>query len=163
MNRQSLVIGGIALLIVAAGVTSILVSTRKNRVELRGEVLKVRTHQMDPEHTIALIDLRITNPSTQQFVVSEVEVFVEEPGGRSTPTDLFAETDIKRVIAYYPMLGEKFTPGLLRRDKINSGESTDRSTAVSAPMTDARLGERTAFRIVVHDVDGATTEIREKR
>jgi hypothetical protein len=38
-----------------------------------------------------------------------------------------------------------------------------RSMAVSAPMMDARLGERTAFRIVVHDVDGATTEIREKR
>jgi hypothetical protein len=163
MSRHSLIIGVVALLIVAGAVTSILVSTRKNRVELHGDVLKVRTHQMDPEHTIALIDLRISNPSTQQFVVSEVEVFVDESGGKSTPTDLFAETDIKRVIAYYPMLGEKFTPGLLRRDKIGSGESTDRSIAVSAPMTDERLGGRAAFRIVVHDVDGETTEIREKR
>jgi hypothetical protein len=132
-------------------------------VELTGEVLKVRTHQMDPEHTIALLDLRIHNPSTQQFVVREVEVFVEEPDGKSTPADLFAETDIKRVLAYYPMLGEKFTPGLLRRDQIGSGETTDRSIAVSAPMTDGRLAERKGFRIVVHDVDGPVTEIREKR
>jgi hypothetical protein len=163
MNRQTLIIGGIALLIVAAAVSTILITTRKNRVELTGEVLKVRTHQMDPEHTIALLDLRIKNPSTQRFVVRQVEVFVEEPDGKSTPTDLFAESDIKRVIAYYPMLGDKYTPGLLRRDRIASGETTDRSIAVSVPMTDARLGARKGFRVVVHDVDGPVTEIREKR
>jgi hypothetical protein len=163
MNRQSVIIGGIALLIVALGVSSILISTRKNRVELTGEILKVRTHQMDPEHTIALIDLRVNNPSTQQFVVRELEVFVEEPDGKSAPADLFAESDIRRVLDYYPMLGEKFTPGLLRRDRINPGETTDRSFAVSAPMTDERLAGRKGFRLVVHDVDGAVTEIMEKR
>jgi hypothetical protein len=163
MNRQSLIIGGIALLIVAAAVSTILITTRKNRVELTGEVLKVRTHQMDPEHTIALIDMRVRNPSTQQFVVRDVEVFVDEPDGKSTPTDLFAESDIKRVLAYYPMLGEKYTPGLLRRDAIASGETTDRSIAVSAPMRDIRLADRNRFRIVIHDVDGAVTEIVENR
>ena len=163
MNKQSVIIGAIALGVVALAVSSILVTTRKNRVELTGEVLKVRTHQMDPEHTVVLIDTRIHNPSTQQFVVREVEVFVEEPDGKRTPADIFAEPDIKRVVDYYKTLGTKENPGLLRRDKINPGETVDKTIAVSAPMTDQRFGQRKALRIVVHDVDRKTTEIVETR
>ena len=147
----------------AAAVTSILVTTRKNRVELSGEILKVRTHQIDPEHTIVLIDARIHNPSTQQFVVREVEVFVEEQDGKRTATDIFAETDIKRVVDYYKTLGTKDNPGLLRKDRINSGTSTDRTIAVSAPMTDERFNERKALRLIVHDVDRKQTELVETR
>ena len=163
MNKHSILIGAIALALVAAAVSSILLTTRKNRVELTGEVLKVRTHQIDPEHTIVLIDARIHNPSTQQFVVREVEVFVDEKDGRKTATDIFAETDIKRVVDYYKTLGTKDNPGLLRKDKINSGTSTDRTIAVSAPMTDQRFSERKALRLIVHDVDGKQTEIVETR
>ena len=163
MNKQSILIGAIALALVAAAVSTILVTTRKNRVELSGEVLKVRTHQIDPEHTIVLIDARIHNPSTQQFVVREVEVFVEEKDGKKTATDIFAESDIKRVVDYYKALGTKDNPGLLRKDRINSGTSTDRTIAVSAPMTDQRFGERKAIRLIVHDVDRKQTEIVETR
>jgi hypothetical protein len=163
MNKQSVLVGAIALALVAIAVSSVLVTTRKNRLELSGDVLKVRTHQMDPEHTIVLIDVRVHNPSTQQFVVREVEVFVEEPGGKSTPAELFSEIDIQRVIDYYKMLGTKDNPGLLRRDKLNPGATTDRTIAVSAPMTDERFGQRRALRIRVHDVDRKTTEIVEER
>lgn len=163
MNKQSIVIGAIALALVAAVVSSILLTTRKNRVELSGEILKVRTHQIDPEHTIVLIDARIHNPSTQQFVVREVEVSVEDSDGKRTAADVFAETDIKRVVDYYKTLGTKDNPGLLRKDKINTGTSTDRTIAVSAPMTDERFSRRRALRLVVHDVDGKQTEIVETR
>jgi hypothetical protein len=163
MNRQAMVTGGIALLIVAAVVSGILLSTRHNRLELTGEVLKVRSHQVDPEHTIVLVDMRVTNPSAQQFVVRDVEAFIEESDGKSTPAELFAEADIQRALGYYRVLGQKYNPGLLRKDKINSGESTDRSIAFSAPMTDNRFASRKAIRIVVHDVDRKSTELREKR
>lgn len=155
--------GGIALLIVVAAVSGILLSTRKNRLELNGDVLKVRSYQMDPEHTIVLVDMRVANPSTQQFVVREVEAFIEEAEGKSTPADIFAEPDIQRILAYYPVLGEKFNRGLLRQDKINPGETTDRCIAFSAPMTDERFAARMAVKFVVHDVDRKSTEIREKR
>jgi hypothetical protein len=163
MNRQSMVAALIALVLVAAAVGTILYSTRENRVRLEGEVLKVRSHQMDSEHTIALIDVRLKNPSTQQFVVREIEVFVEEPDGKSTASTLFAEGDARRVIDYYKQLGKKHTPGLLRKDMLGSGETTDRSFAISAPMPDERLAQRKAIRIVIRDVDGATTEILERR
>lgn len=161
MNRQTLATTMIALLAVVLVVGGILLATRKHRVELTGEILKVRSHQMDPEHTIALIDLRVENPSTQQFVVQEVAVFVDEPDGNSASADVFAESDIQRVIDYYPTLGKKYSPGLLRRDQINPGQTSDRSIAISAPMTDERLAQRKALRIVIHDVDGATTRITE--
>lgn len=163
MNKQSVLVGAIALVVVAVAVSTVLLTTRKNRVELSGEVLKVRTHQIDAEHTVVLIDARVHNPSTQQFVVREVEVFVEEPDGKSTPTEMYSEIDIRRVVDYYKLLGTKDNPGLLRRDKINSGSTTDRTIAVSAPMTDDRFGKRKGLRIVVHDLDRKTTEIRETR
>jgi hypothetical protein len=96
-------------------------------------------------------------------VVSEVEVFVEEKDGKRTATDIFAETDIKRVVDYYKTLGTKENPGLLRKDRINSGTSTDRTIAVSAPMTDERFNERKALRLIVHDVDRKQTELVEIR
>ncbi|MBC8167899.1 MAG: hypothetical protein H7Y20_18780 [Bryobacteraceae bacterium] len=163
MNKQILAAGGIAVLIVGAAISGILFSTRNNRVDLSGEVLKVRSHQMDAEHTVTLVDMRIHNPSTQQFVVSEVEVFVEDADGKSAVAEIFAEPDAKRIAEYYPMLGGKDNPGLIRKTKIDSGKTTDYTIAVSAPMTDDRLAQRKRVRIVIHDVDGPVASILEKR
>jgi hypothetical protein len=163
VSKQALSAVALGLVVVAALIGWMLQSTRKNRVELTGEVLKVRTHQMDPEHTIALIDLRIKNPSTQQFMVRDVRVFIDDSEGKSTSADVFSESDIRRVIDYYPNLGKKYTPGLLRRDRIRSGETTDRSIAFNAPMTDERFAGRKAVRLVIADADGAKTEVVEKR
>jgi hypothetical protein len=163
MNKQVLLPVFLGLALVVVVVTGVLVVTRKNRVELTGEVLKLRSYQTAPERTLGLVDLRVHNPSTQQFVVNEVEIIVEEPDGKDTPTEIFSETDAQRTIAYYTAIGKKYTPGLLRRDRINSGQAVDRSILFSAPMSDERLQKRRALRIVVHDVDGATTQIVEKR
>lgn len=119
MSRQALVAGCIALLIVAGAVSAILYSTRNVALRLQGEVLKVRSHQIENERTIALVDVRLTNPSDQQLVVKEVTVDVEQSDGRSVLADLFTEEEIARVLAYYPVLGRKDNQGLIRRDKIN--------------------------------------------
>lgn len=163
MNRQALTAGIIAVLAVTALVGGILFSTRNNRVDLTGEVLKVRSHQMDADHTIVLLDVRLRNPSTQQFLVKEVEVLVEEPGGKTTPAEIFADADVQRVLDYYPVLGQKYNPGLVRRDKIDAGKSVDRTISMSVPMTDERLGQRSRMQIVIHDSDGPTAKITERK
>jgi len=163
VNRQTLLIGGIAVLVVAVAIGLILVSTRKNRVELAGDILKVRTFQMDPEHTLALIDVRLHNPSTQQFMVRDVEVIADTADGKPVPAELFAESDVQRVLDYYPMLGKKYNPGLLRRDRINSQQTVDRTVSVSFPATDEQLARRKRIHLIVHDADGATTELTEHR
>ena len=162
MNRQSLVAGALGIVVLAVAVVAVLYKTKDNRVRVEGQILKVRSHQPDSERTIALVDFRLHNASADSLVVQEVEVFLDEQSA-STPAVLFAESDLRRTLPYYPTLGEKHTSGLLRRDRIPSGESTDRSLGFSVPLTDDRFSQRKAVRIVIHDVDGATAEIIEKR
>lgn len=163
MSQQSLMAIGIASVLVAAVVGGIVVSTRKHRVELTGDVLKVRSHPRDPEHTVALLDFRVHNPSTRQFMVHQIEVFVEEADGKSTPAEVFSEIDAGRVIDYYRVLGKKHNPGLVFRDRVDSGQTLDRSILISVPMSDERLQARKGLRIVVYDTDGSKTEIVEQR
>jgi hypothetical protein len=163
MSKQGLLAVLIGLAVVAAVVSGILATTRKNRVELTGEVLKVRSHQVDPEHTLTLIDFRVHNPSTQQFVVRDMEVHVEGPDGRSVSGELFSEADLNTAVGYYKTLGQRYNPGMKRRDRLNSGATTDRSIGVSLPITDDQLQARKSLRLTIHDVDGPTVEIHEKR
>ena len=76
--REKLIPALIAVAIVTALVAGILYSTRHNAVEVKGRVLKVRTHSPETGSTIVLVDLRVENPSVQQFVVRDVSVKMED-------------------------------------------------------------------------------------
>ncbi|MBC8165721.1 MAG: hypothetical protein H7Y20_07605 [Bryobacteraceae bacterium] len=163
MNKQSLVAAVIAVVAVAAVVGGILFTSHSNRLTLNGQVLKVRSHQIDSEHTLVLIDLRLTNPSSQQLLVSDAEAFLDEADGSSKTLEIFAESDAARMLDYYKTLGTKANIGLIRRDKINAGQTVDRTIAASAPMTEERVLSRKRFRFIVHDADGITAEVAETR
>jgi predicted short-subunit dehydrogenase-like oxidoreductase (DUF2520 family) len=162
VDSRHVVAGVIAVLIVGAVVGGILFSTRQNRVELTGSVLRVRSHAVDNENTIVLADIRVSNPSTQQFVVKEVQVLLEEHQGSPIPGDTFSETDAQRLFTYYPVLGKKYNPNLMIRQKINPGETMDRMISVRFSGSEDRVQKRKGLRIVVTDADGAKTEIVEK-
>ena len=162
MNKQVVVAGSIAVLLVAAVVSSILFSTRHNRVELNGTLLRVRTQAIDADNTVVLADIRITNPSTQQFVVEDVQVLLEPQSGDPIPGDTFSETDAQRLFTYYPVLGKKYNPNLMIRQKINPGQAIDRMISVRFPGSEEQVQKRKALRIIVRDIDGAKTEIVEK-
>ena len=162
MSKQTTIAAIIAMFVVAAVIGGILVSTRKNKVELNGSVLRVRSHSVDSENTIVFADIRVSNPSTQQFVVQEVEVFLESAEGERLTGDTFSETDAQRIFTFYPVLGKKHNPNLMIRQKVNPGESIDRMISVRFGANEDRVGKRKALRIVVTDVDGAKTEIAEK-
>jgi hypothetical protein len=163
MNRQTIIIGAIALAVVAAAIGAILYSTRGNRVEVTGEILKVRSHQIDPASTIVAIDFRVTNPSTQQFVVREVEVFLDQKEGKQLQGDIFSEIDAQRMFDYYKVLGPKHNTTLIRREKLNSGQSMDRMIAARVEASDQTVAERKAIRLLIHDIDGPKSEIVETR
>ena len=59
MNRQNVVAGAIAVILVAAAVGAILYSTKGSQVHLAGSLLRVRTHAVDAENTVLLADVRI--------------------------------------------------------------------------------------------------------
>jgi len=163
VNKQVVIAGAIALAIASAIVGGILFSTRHNKVEVRAEVLKVRSHQIDTASTIVAVDFRINNPSTQQFVVREVEVFMDTKDGKSLKGDVFAEIDAQRMFDYYKVLGAKYNPTLVRREKIDSGQAIDRMILVKFDASDAQVQARKALRLVVHDIDGPKSEVIEVR
>ncbi|HET8547715.1 MAG TPA: hypothetical protein VFL57_06925, partial [Bryobacteraceae bacterium] len=93
MNRQTVVVALVALLVVGGAVGMILWSTRKNVVAVTGEITRVRTHETDPENSIAIIDLKITNPGGQYFGVRDVEVKLETADGKTPESMVVAEVD----------------------------------------------------------------------
>lgn len=163
MNRQTLVAPILAIVIVGGLAGGILYWTRNNHLELTGQVLKVRSHMVDPQNTMVAIDFRVTNPSTNQFVVRAVEVFIEDKDGKPLDSNIFPEVDARRLFTYYPVLGKKFNQTLVIKDKIDPGQTLDRMIAVGVPITDAALQERTGLRIEIEDLDGSKSVIREER
>jgi hypothetical protein len=85
VNRQTAVAIAIGLVVVAWLSGLLLQTTRKHRVELTGSVLRIRSHSVDPETTVVFADIRVSNPSTQQFVVKEVDVYMDDRRARPSP------------------------------------------------------------------------------
>ena len=142
MNKQAVIIALIALAIVSAVVGGILFSTRHNKVEVTADILKVRSHQIDPGSTIVAVDFRVNNPSTQQFLVREVEVFLDTGDGKSIPGDIFSEIDATRMFEYYKVLGPKHNKTLIRRERLDSGQSVDRMIAARFDASDEAVQGR---------------------
>ena len=163
MNRQTLIAGLIGLLVVGGLVTGALYYTRRNRVEVKGDVLKVRMHALDGSATAVVMDLRVVNPSVNEFVVREVTVEFIGSDGKGSDAPVFSEIDAQRLFDYYPMLGKKYNPSLMIRDKLQPNESMDRMIAVRVAAPEALVERRKDLRITVEDVDGTRSVIREKR
>jgi hypothetical protein len=137
--------------------------TRNNHLDLKGEVLKVRSYSIDQDYTVAVIDFRVTNPSNNQFVVKDIDVTLDTREGKTLDGAVFSEIDARRLFEYYKVLGTKFNPTLIVRDKVEPGQTLDKMLAVRFTSTDADVQSRKAIHISIHDVDGAVSEIVERR
>lgn len=161
MGKQTVVAGLIGLVIVAAIVGGILFSTRHNRVELTAKFLQVRAHQIDDDNALVLVDIRVTNPSTQQFVVKEVSAQLEDAGGKTIEGEIASERDAQLVFQYYPVLGKKYNQNLMIRQKINPNETIDRMIVARFPGKETVITTRKNLKFVVTDADRATTTLSE--
>ena len=104
-------------------------------------MLKVRTYPVDADNTVVFADIRVTNPSTQQFVVQDVKVLLEPRPTAILETEIVFETDAQRLFTYYPVLGKKYNPNLMIRQKINSNETIDRMISVRFPGTESKFSK----------------------
>ncbi len=171
MNRGPILPAVIAIVLLGTLVSIGLWSTRKNHLELTGQILKVRTHTIEQEteekqketYTIAALDFRITNPSTQPFQVKNVDVELVTKDGKTLEPAYFSELDAQRMFAFYKVLGTKYNPTLVLRDKIDPDQTMDRMIAVRFKSTQQEVDERKLIKIVIEEVDGQKSEITEKR
>jgi hypothetical protein len=163
VNTRTLAVALVALVIVAAAVVAILWGTRKNVVAVHGEITRVRTHEIDPESSIVIVDLKITNPSGQYFGVRDVEVRLETADGTTPEAMVISDVDAKRLFSYYPVLGPKTAQTLIVSDRIRAGETAERMVAARLPLPAKAVADRKSLRLIVTETDGRRSEILEQR
>lgn len=152
----------IGLAVVAVLVFGVMWVQRGAHVELKGEILKVRTQELDEHSSLAVIDFRFANPADYAFIVRKVDVILEDPNGKQADGMTVSDTDAKRVFEVYPLLGQKYNESLRPRDRIGGRESQDRMIAARFELPAAVLNTRKRLTVRVEDVDGPVSEIREK-
>jgi hypothetical protein len=162
MQKNFAVAFGVGLAIIALAVGGIFLMQRGDRIDLPGKILKVRTAPLDEESSIAVIDFRITNPSDIIFEVRTVTVEMEDNQGKSTMGQTVSEMDAKRLFEALPVLGQKFNPTLLMRERLGSHGSADRMIAARFQVPLATLDGRKRFVVRIEEVDGKSFEYSER-
>ncbi len=162
MQKNFLVAFGIGLAIIALAVGGIFVMQRGDRMQLPGKILKVRTAPLDDDSSIAVIDFRIANPSDILFEVREVTVEMVDSQGKSYLGQSVSEVDAKRLFEGLPVLGPKFNPTLIMRDRIGSHGSADRMIAARFQVPLSLLDGRKRFLVRIEEVDGKVFEYAER-
>jgi vancomycin resistance protein YoaR len=152
----------IGVVVVIAAVASLLYVQRGAHIELRGEILKVRTHELDAASSIAVVDFRFRNPADYPFIVRTVDVSIELKDGRTVEGQVVAEADTERVFQALPLLGQKYNRSLLAKDRVNARESLDRMIAARFEVPVSMLQERRQLSIRIEDVDGPVSTLLEK-
>jgi hypothetical protein len=153
---------GIGIVCIAIAVGAIFYMQRGAHVDVHGKFLKVRTAAIDDNHSLAIVDFRIENPSDYGFKVRTVTVTVEDPGGNPTDGQTASDSAAKQAIEGIPALGAKFNDSLIMNDMIPPKGTWDRMIASSFDMAESKLQSRKRFIVKIEEVDGKVSEISEK-
>ncbi|MGA3261761.1 MAG: hypothetical protein ABSE35_23020 [Bryobacteraceae bacterium] len=162
MSRTLLITFGIGLVVVAIAVWGIVRIGRGGHVELPGTILKVRTAPLDEQSAAAVIDFRVTNPSDYPFQVRGVTVVLESQSGAQIEGATASETDAQQLMAGVPLLGDKYNPSLMVRERVPARTTLDRMIAARFEVPDSQLQARKRFLLRIEEVDGVVQELSEK-
>ena len=161
MSRTLLITFGIGLVVVAIAVWGIVRIGRGGHVELPGTILKVRTAPLDEQSAAAVIDFRVTNPSDYPFQVRGT-VVLESQSGAQIEGATASETDAQQLMAGVPLLGDKYNPSLMVRERVPAHTTLDRMIAARFEVPDSQLQARKRFLLRIEEVDGVVQELSEK-
>lgn len=163
MNKEMLGKAAIGLGLVGIAVAALLYFTRGSYIRLDVQIQKVRLQQLDENSTAIILDFRVTNPADYPFVVRKVDVILVEKDDKILEGTAIAEVDARRLFEYYPAMGPKYNSTLLMRERIARKETLDRMVATRVDMPQSRVEQRKTLRLRIEEVDGAVTEVEEKR
>lgn len=148
---------GLAIVGVALGIGWYLNLSSQARLE--GEILKVRRIGQADGSTAVVIDLRVSNPSSRPFVISDVHVFVEDENGVEHKGMVVSEINARRLFQYYPILGPKYNESLAFKSEIGPRQTVDRMLAVRFEIPADTFDRRRALKVQITEMDGAQSEI----
>jgi len=159
MSKQFLIVFGVALLVVGAAVFFIVYGNRGSHLVLNGKVLKVRTGALSDQDCIAVLDIRLENPSDVPFVVREVEVTLNKQDGSTATAAIIAKTDLHQVFQFNRFLGDQYNDSLSIKDKVPPHSTVDRMVAARFDVPNKDLENAKNLHVSIQDMDGPLFEI----
>jgi len=161
MRKPLLIAMGIGAAVVAIVVAGIVAMQWNAHIEVKGQILKVRTAPLDEHSSVVALDFRFTNPARYAFVVKSVTVTLEDRDGKQYDGATTAEADTERLFEGVPLLGHKYNPSLHGGDRVPAGAAEDRMVAARFELPNERLEGRKRFVLSIEEVDGAVSHIAE--
>ena len=158
MSKRLLIFLAIGLVVAGIAVVLIYYMHVGSHLELKGEIIKIRTGEIDQENSVAVIDFRVDNVSDVQFAVRQIVVTVEHPGGEKTEGEPISRSDIKQLLQYNRLLGQQYNPGLAAGDKIGPREKMDRTIAVRFGIPLDQLDKAKQLQLYIQDANGTEFE-----
>ena len=153
----------IALFIVAVLLALVVWSNRGSQLRLESKILKTRVIPADETSSIAVLEVRIKNPSNVTFVVRDVHSKVILADGTELDGELVAQVDLDRVLEGLKIYGPRYNAVLKAKDSLAGSWQGDRTVVATFPRSAAEIERRRGFVIDVDDVDGALVHWEEAR
>jgi hypothetical protein len=151
----------VGVAVVGAGLFAVLYFNRGSHLELKGEILKVRS-LADGDGAIVFADFRVTNTAAVPFVVNSVKMSMETPDGEVAEAVIFSRLDVQNVTRYLKLLGPQYNDVLTIQDKLPPVQTVDRMAAGRFNFPPRFLQQRKTLRLRIEEVDGVVSEIVEK-
>ena len=158
MSKQFAIFFGIGVVVIAIAVALILSSTKGSHLVLNGKVMKVRTGALSDDDSIAVMDLRMENPSNLAFVVRQVEVTLEKKDGSMADGLVVSKGDLKQLFQYNRFLGDQYNDSLTIKDQIAPHATVDRMLAARFEVKKGDLEAAKAIHVSIQDMDGPLFE-----
>ncbi len=151
----------VGLAVVGAALFGVIYMNRGSHVQLKGEILKVRSLP-DGDGAIVFADFRVTNSAAIPFVVNSVKMSMETPEGEVAEAVIFSKSDVGKVTRYLKLLGPQYNDVLTIQDQIPPVQTVDRMAAGRFPFPPKFLQQRKTLRLKIEELGGVVSEIVEK-
>jgi hypothetical protein len=158
MSKRLLVFLVVGLVVAGIAVAVIYYLHVGSHLELKGEIIKIRTGKIDDNNCAALIDFRVENVSDVLFRVRDIVVNAEQPNGEKIEGETISRVDIQKLLQYNRFFGQQYNPALASGDTIKPREKLDRSLAVRFDVPLDQLDKAKQLRLHIQDATGAELE-----
>ncbi len=151
-----------ALAVIGGVVFLVYHENQESLVNLEGEILKVRTYELNPNATILIADFRVHNPDQVPFVVDTVQLDMETEDGMRVEGRMLNGRDIDNMFGYEKLAGPKYNEPLLMQDSVPAGEAVDRMAAARIDLPEQEVVRHRNLFLTIEEVDGLVSVITEK-
>jgi len=158
MSKQFLIFFAVGVVVIAGAVSTILYTHKGAHLELKGEILKIRTGSLSDNDSIAILDFRVENISDVPFVVREVVVTAEKPDGGTAESVMISKMDLHQLFQFNRFLGDQYNDALSLKDTIPPHAKVDRMVAARFDMPNKVLESVKTIHMSIQDVDGPLFE-----